>query len=128
MRVLLDTHVLLWLLYKPERLSAVARNTLEDPGNELLFSAASVWEIAIKAQLRRADFNADPAEVAADASEYGVHELPVRSSVAAAVTTLPMHHRDPFDRLLIAQAIAEPARLLTADAHLIPYSELVTLV
>jgi PIN domain nuclease of toxin-antitoxin system len=90
-----------------------------------LFSAASIWEIAIKSQLRRRDFSADPAEVAGVAVESGFDELPIRAQHCALTTRLPEHHRDPFDRVLIAQAITEPVRLLTVDRVLAEYSELV---
>lgn len=89
-----------------------------------MFSAASVWEIAIKTALGRADFKVSPREVLAAALETGFVELPVRSAAALAVADLPLIHRDPFDRLLVAQALTEPARLYTADAALEPYSEL----
>lgn len=125
MRILLDTHILLWALGQPAKLPAAARALLEDPGNEVLFSAASIWEIAIKAQAGRFGFSVSPAEIAAAAVESGFDELPVRAAHAAAVHELPLHHRDPFDRLLLAQAIGEPARLLTVDRALAKYSELV---
>lgn len=125
MRLLLDTHVLLWALGEPERLPAAAADRLEADATAVLFSAVSVWEIAIKASLRRADFAADPADVAQEARATGFVELPVHASAAARVADLPWHHRDPFDRLLVAQALDEPAQLLTADQALAPYSELV---
>lgn len=125
MRLLLDTHVLLWALAKPERIRADARMAIEDPNNDVLFSAASIWEIAIKASLNRIDFQVSPAEITTAALESGFTELPVHSGAAAHTAKLPMHHRDPFDRLLIAQAITEPAVLYTADAQLEAYSELV---
>ncbi len=128
MRVLLDTQILLWALIEPQRLSAPAREILEDPGSDVLFSSASIWEIAIKAGLGRADFRIDPAEIVAAAMESGFTELPVRSAAALKVATLPAHHRDPFDRLLLAQAMTEPAVFYTADAQLPVYSELVRLV
>lgn len=128
MRLLLDTHVLLWALATPDRLDAATRAALEDPANDVLFSAASIWEIAIKARLGRADFPRDPDQVAAGARATGFTELPVRAAAAARVATLPLHHRDPFDRLLVAQTLCEPARLYTADPLLPPYSELVTLI
>lgn len=128
MRLLLDTHVLLWALGRPERLDAATRALLEDPETEVLFSAASIWEVAIKARLGRADFAVRPGEVARAARETGFAELPVRAAAAALVADLPPHHRDPFDRLLVAQAMAEPARLCTADPQLPPYSELVMLL
>jgi PIN domain nuclease of toxin-antitoxin system len=128
MRLLLDTHLLLWALAEPERLDATTRAALEDPGNEVMFSAASLWEIAIKASLGRPDFSFDPAQILQAALETGFVELPVRSTAAIRVAGLPPHHRDPFDRLLIAQAMSEPVRLYTADPLLPPYSELVTFV
>lgn len=128
MRLLLDTHLLLWALATPQRLDAATRGALEDPGNEVLFSAASLWEIAIKAGLGRADFAFDPPQILQAALDTGFVELPVRSAAAVLVAGLPPHHRDPFDRLLVAQAMSEPVRLYTADPLLPPYSELVTLV
>jgi PIN domain nuclease of toxin-antitoxin system len=128
MRLLLDTHVLLWALATPARLPQDARQALEDPANEVLFSAASIWEIAIKARLGRADFALRPNLVADGARASGFTELPVHAYVAARVADLPLHHRDPFDRLLVAQALSEPARLYTADPLLPPYSELVTMI
>ncbi|MFC7739301.1 type II toxin-antitoxin system VapC family toxin [Roseomonas sp. GCM10028921] len=128
MRLLLDTHVLLWALTEPERLGAEARALIEDPDNEVLFSAASIWEIAIKAGLGRPDFAFRPDEVARGAAEAGFVELTVRAGAAAKVVDLPPHHRDPFDRLLVAQAMAGPMRLLTADPQLPPYSELAVLI
>lgn len=128
MRLLLDTHILLWALGEPARLDAGTQALLEDPTNEVLFSAASIWEIAIKARLGRADFAVRPEEIAQAARDTGFTELPVRADAAAQVVDLPLHHRDPFDRLLVAQAIVEPMRLYTADPLLPPYSELVTLI
>jgi PIN domain nuclease of toxin-antitoxin system len=128
MRLLLDTHLLLWALAEPERLDATSRAALEDPDNEVLFSAASLWEIAIKSGLGRPDFTIDPQQILRAALDTGFVELPVRSDAAVLVAKLPPHHRDPFDRLLIAQAISEPVRFYTADPLLPPYSELVALV
>lgn len=128
MRLLLDTHILLWALDTPARLDGGTRALLEDPANEVLFSAASIWEIAIKARLGRADFPIRPDRIAQTARDTGFTELPVRADAAARVADLPLHHRDPFDRLLVAQAMVEPMRLYTADPLLPPYSELVTLV
>lgn len=124
MRVLLDTHVLLWALAEPKKLSAPLRARLEDPETEVLFSAASIWEIAIKSRIKGAAFPFDPAEVARAALESGFTELPVRTEAAALVARMPMNHRDPFDRLLIAQAMSEPARFCTVDGALKPYSNL----
>jgi PIN domain nuclease of toxin-antitoxin system len=128
MRILLDTHILLWAISTPERLSAQARAAILSTDNEVLFSAASIWEIAIKVALRRADFVARPDVVAKEALEIGFVELPVRSNIAARVADLPLIHRDPFDRLLIAQALVETAMLYTADTRLLAYSELVRAV
>ena len=125
MRVLLDTHILLWALGEPAKLPPQARQAIVDPTNEILFSAASIWEIAIKSQLRRRDFAADAAEVAGAAVESGFDELPVRAQHGALTARLPIHHRDPFDRLLIAQAMTEPSHLLTVDSKLQRYSDLV---
>jgi PIN domain nuclease of toxin-antitoxin system len=128
MRLLLDTRLLLWSLANPERLGPEVRALVEDPANEVLFSAASIGEVAIKAGLGRADFAVRPEEVARGAIGAGFLELPVWAEAAARVADLPPHHRDPFDRLLVAQAMAGPMRLYTADPLLPPYSELVTLV
>ena len=128
MRLLLDTHVLLWALGNPQRLGSSARAAIEDRNNAVLFSAASIWEIAIKAALNRPDFSISADAVARAAVQSGFTELPVRSIVAARVALLPLHHRDPFDRLLIAQAISEEAPLYTADAQIAPYSELVRVI
>lgn len=125
MRLLLDTHVLLWALSAPKHLSKKARSEIENPANDVMFSAASIWEIAIKWALKRSDFRVTPNEIVAAAIESGLRELPVRSTAAAHVATLPVHHRDPFDRLLVAQAVTEPAILYTADPQLEVYSELV---
>lgn len=125
MRVLLDTHVLMWALAEPRRLDEETCATIENRANEVLFSAASIWEIAIKARLGRADFAVSPAEIARAAVDTGFGELAIRSTAASLVAELPLLHRDPFDRLLVAQAIVEPATLLTADERLAPYSHLV---
>lgn len=128
MRVLLDTHVLIWALGEPQRLSKEMRLLLEASETTVLFSAASIWEIAIKMQIGRVHFSVQPQEITEVAITSGFEELPVRAAAAAQVAQLPMHHRDPFDRLLIAQAISEPAKLLTADAALAQYSDLVVVL
>ena len=127
MRILLDTHVLLWLISTPERLTGETLSAIES-AESVFFSAASIWEIAIKAGLGYADFAARPEEVTEEALDIGFVELPVQSSIAARVATLPRIHRDPFDRLLVVQAMALPAMLFTTDRHLSAYSELVQLV
>jgi PIN domain nuclease of toxin-antitoxin system len=128
MRLLLDTHLLLWALDEPERLGPATRTIVEDEGNEVLFSPASIWEIAIKAANGRPDFAFEPWEILNAAIQTGFIELPIRSEAAVQVGKLPLYHRDPFDRLLIAQAMIEPVRFYTADNLLSQYSELVTLV
>jgi PIN domain nuclease of toxin-antitoxin system len=128
MRLLLDTHILLWALGDPGKLPAAARAGILDPGNQILFSAASIWEIAIKSQLGRANFVVEPESIARVAQESGFDELSVRAQHAALTARLPPHHRDPFDRLLVAQAMTEPAHLLTVDSALRPYSDLVVVV
>jgi PIN domain nuclease of toxin-antitoxin system len=125
MRVLLDTHVLLWALAEPRRLDGETRATIESGDTQVLFSAASIWEIAIKAGLGRSDFAFDPTEIAQAALDTGFTELAVRLNAAALVSRLPLLHRDPFDRVLVAQAIVEPATLYTTDQQLVPYSDLV---
>jgi PIN domain nuclease of toxin-antitoxin system len=128
MRVLLDTHLLLWSFVAPKRISSALRALLARPDTEIVYSAANIWEIAIKARLGRADFPVRPARVIEMAKASNYMELPVTGATAAIVADLPLHHRDPFDRLLIAQAIAAPVRLYTSDRRLAPYSELVTVV
>ena len=127
MRFLLDTNVLIWSLANPELLSAPTRDLIDDTHNTVLFSAASIWEIGIKASLGRVDFTFDPLTLTEFAEAAGFVELPVSARVAMTVATLAWHHKDPFDRLLVAQALAEPAVLLTADRQLLAYSELVRL-
>lgn len=122
MRLLLDTHVLLWSLADPRRLPESARDAIETGDNEILFSAASIWEVAIKSQLLRAEFGVDAATIIDAARETRFTELPISAQHAAAIATLPLHHKDPFDRLLIGQALTEPARLVTADKALVAYS------
>jgi PIN domain nuclease of toxin-antitoxin system len=115
MRVLLDTHILLWALLQPARLGAARRRVLESPENRIYFSAVNIWEIAIKRALDRPDFTAEPAPIRAAALDTGFEELPVSGEHAAGVRGLPDHHRDPFDRLLIAQARHEPLLLMSDD-------------
>ncbi len=127
MKVLVDTHVLLWAAAQPERLPPLFRKILESPDNEVFFSAASIWEVAIKLQAGRLPGVVDPLQLTEAAIEMGFDELPVTAAHAATVAGLPLHHRDPFDRLLVAQAMHEPARLLTVDKKLERYSHLVQL-
>ena len=121
MKLLLDTHLLLWAAGAPRRLPAAARKLLDDPGNEPLFSAASLWEIAIKRSLGREDFRVDPRLLRRGLLENGYAELPITGEHASAVDDLPRLHKDPFDRMLIAQAMVESVTLLTADPQLARY-------
>lgn len=128
MRYLLDTNVLIWALSATERLDAATRALLQSPDNEVAFSAVSIWEIAIKTRLGRTDFQIRPEVAIREAQDIGFTELPLVALVACRVADLPLHHGDPFDRLLIAQAMAGPMHFLTTDQVLQQYSELVTLV
>lgn len=122
MRLLLDTHIFCWSFYEPRRISFETR-ALMNRAEEIFVSTASIWEVAIKSRLGKMD--ADPLELFDQIEANHFRELPVWSKHALLVAKLPMHHADPFDRLLIAQAISEPLHLLTADAQLKQYSELV---
>lgn len=115
MKLLLDTHVLLWAAGLPERLSEEARALIGDEANDLFFSAASLWEVAIKSGLGREDFSVDARLLRRGLLDNGYGELPVTSDHAVEVSGLPALHKDPFDRLLIAQAMVEGITLLTAD-------------
>lgn len=121
MKLLLDTHVLLWAASTPRRLPRATRTLLEDEANELVFSAVSLWEVAIKQQLGREDFRADARLLRRGLLDNGYTELPVTSAHAVALDLLPPLHKDPFDRMLIAQAVVEGIMLLTADANLARY-------
>lgn len=121
MRLLLDTHVLLWAVAASRRLPKSARALIQDEENEVFYSAASLWEIAIKAGLGRSDFEVDVEQLHASLPQAGFSEMPVRAAHAVAVSALPELHRDPFDRMLVAQALLEPLVLLTNDALLTKY-------
>ena len=121
MKLLLDTQLLLWAAGQPERLSPRAKRQLNDPENELLFSAASLWEITIKNSLGRTDFRVEPRILRRGLLDNGYVELPITSEHAVNVDSLPPLHKDPFDRLLLAQALVEGITLLTADAQLARY-------
>jgi len=120
-RLLLDTHVLLWAAGAPQRLPPDARTLMEEPATELVYSAASLWEIAIKNGLGRASFSVDPRLLRRNLLEHDYRELPISGAHATAVDLLPAIHRDPFDRILVAQARIEGLTLLTADATLARY-------
>lgn len=121
MRLLLDTHVLLWAAGQPRRLPAAARRLLGDARSELLFSAASLWEIAIKRGLGRRDFRVDPRLLRRGLLENGYVELAITGEHAIAVDDLPPIHKDPFDRMLVAQAMVESVTLLSTDPLLAKY-------
>jgi PIN domain nuclease of toxin-antitoxin system len=121
MNLLLDTHILLWAAYEPARLSADARAMLTDPNNTLHFSVASLWEVAIKSALGRPDFTVDAAELRLGLVANDYDELPIESAHVLRLPTLPPLHADPFDRILLAQAMAEGHVLLTADAKVLAY-------
>ena len=122
MKLLLDTHLLLRAAGQPELLSAAARSLMEDPRNELLFSSASLWEVAIKRGLGRPDFRVDPRLLRRGLLDNGYSELPVTSEHAVTVDGLPAIHKDPFDRILVAQSMVEGIALLTADPMVARYA------
>lgn len=121
MSYLLDTQLLLWAGQEPERLSPAARNLMASDRNALFFSAASMWEIAIKASLQRRDFEIDPEEFHLQLLANDYIELPVTSAQAVILKNLMPRHKDPFDRMLLAQAINEKLTLVTADRMLGSY-------
>jgi PIN domain nuclease of toxin-antitoxin system len=121
MRLLLDTLILLWMSDEPALLSPSARELLGDPANQLHFSPVNIWEIAVKNAADRADFEVDTRAFRNDLAQRGFIELPVTSEHALAIGDLPLLHKDPFDRMLVAQAIVEGVVLLTSDASLARY-------
>jgi PIN domain nuclease of toxin-antitoxin system len=121
-RLLLDTHVLIWTAQNSPRLSAKARELLDDPQNELSYSVASLWEIGIKFGLRREDFLVDPDDLRAGLISNEYQELPIFGTHALFSARLPNLHKDPFDRLLVAQAMVEGQTLVTADPMVAAYS------
>jgi PIN domain nuclease of toxin-antitoxin system len=125
---LVDTNVLLWAALEPSRLSNDALSILEDPKSGMMFSAVSIWEVAIKSSRSRADFRVDPRLFRRALIENGYTELPVSSEHAVAVTDLPGLHGDPFDRIQLAQARVEGLVFLTADSRLANYGSPVRLV
>jgi PIN domain nuclease of toxin-antitoxin system len=120
-KLLLDTHVLLWAASRSARLSRAARALIADPDNEPFFSAASLWEVTIKRGLGRADFQVDPRTLRRGLLDNGYSDLPITSAHAIAVEQLPPIHRDPFDRILVAQSIVEGITLLTSDPRVAQY-------
>lgn len=122
MKFLLDTHLLLWAAAEPECLSRSARALINNPENELFFSAVSIWEVAIKHGLGREDFQVNARVLRRALLDQDYIELPLTGSHAASIDTLPPIHKDPFDRLLVAQAMAEGISLLTSDVQLARYA------
>ena len=121
MQLLLDTHLLVWAMGEPERLAPALVRLLEDPMNTPVFSIASLWELVIKRGLDRPDFRLEPPLLRQALLEAGWRELPVEAHHVLVVGQLPALHRDPFDRLLLAQAQADGLLLITADQQLAQY-------
>ena len=122
MRALLDTHAFLWWISGDDRLSADATRTIADARNELFVSAASIWEIAIKARLGRLSIPGDPGQfIGGQLVENSFRGLPILAGHALRLCALPDHHRDPFDRMLVAQAQVEKLALISRDAHVSRY-------
>lgn len=128
MKLLLDTHLLLWAAGRSDRLSADARALIQAEENELFFSAASLWEIVIKRGLGREDFKVDARLLRRGLLDNGYSELPIGSEHVVAIEGLPPIHKDPFDRILLAQAQIEGITLVTADSTLAQYPGPVRLV
>ena len=121
MKLLLDTHLLLWAAAEPKRLSPTARRLIDNPQSELLFSSASLWEVVIKHGLGRKDFQVDPRLLRRGLLDNGYGELPIVSDHVVALDSLPPIHKDPFDRVLVAQATVEGITLLTSDSVIAQY-------
>lgn len=121
MKFLLDTHVLLWAAAQPDQLSGNAKKLLNDPQNELFFSAASIWEISIKNGLGKPDFRADPRLLRRGLLDNGYSEISITSEHAVTIELLPPIHKDPFDRILVSQALVEGITLLTNDPVVAKY-------
>lgn len=121
MKLLLDTHLLLWAASQPEKLARSTRKLLSDADHELMFSAASLWEVAIKSSLGRDDFSVQPRILRRALLDNGYVELPITSQHTVAIDVLPPLHRDPFDRLLVAQATTEGITPLTTDQQVAQY-------
>jgi PIN domain nuclease of toxin-antitoxin system len=128
LKLLLDTHLLIWAATAPAKLSAAAVGLLEDTENELFFSAASLWEITIKRGLGRPDFQLEPGLLRRGLLDNGYQELPITGLHTLAVEVLPDLHKDPFDRLLIAQATSEGITFITSDGLLAQYPGPIRLV
>ena len=123
MNLLLDTHILLWIAAQPDQLSNECREMLLNPSNNLIFIAASLWEISIKTGIGRSDFNVDPIRLRRMLLQHTYRELPISGEHAIALMALPSLHKDPFDRMLIAQARIEGMLLITSDTKVAAYGE-----
>jgi PIN domain nuclease of toxin-antitoxin system len=123
LNLLLDTHIALWAIADSPRLSQQARQLIEAPTNQLWVSAASIWEIAIKHSLGRGDMPVSSENALRYFLDSGYQILPIEAQHAVAVENLPGHHQDPFDRILVAQAMTEPMRLMTHDPIVALYSD-----
>ncbi len=128
MNLLLDTHIALWAITDDPKLSQLARGLIASPDNFVWVSAASVWEIAIKRALGRGDMPVSSQQALEFFKQSGYRSLPIDAAHASAVENLPAHHQDPFDRILVAQALTEPMRLITHDAVVARYSDTIILV
>lgn len=128
MLLLLDTHLLLWAAYEPNKLSDEARRLIVDPANTLVFSAASIWEVAITSGLGRSDFSVDANVLRRALVDNGYVELAISAVHAAGVSALPAIHQDPFDRILLAQARGEGITLLSSDGKVGQYGAPVRVV
>jgi PIN domain nuclease of toxin-antitoxin system len=127
-KLLLDTHLLLWVAAGGDRLAAKTVARIEEPETELLFSAASIWEVGIKSALGKSDFNVDPNMLRRELLDNGYRELVITGAHGAHVSRLPQIHKDPFDRILIAQATVEGITLLSADKTIASYPGPIELV
>lgn len=130
-RLLVDTHIVLWRMLSDSRLPASAIAQMDDPANEVVVSVVSVWEVSVKHALTRAGQPALPisgGEFRSELLKVGVMPMPITADHVVALDDIPLHHRDPFDRLLVAQAQAEGMVLLTHDAQLAAYGDLVLVV
>jgi len=128
MKFLLDTHILLWAAGSPEKLSQQAKSIIEESENELFFSAASLWEISIKIGLGRDDFIVDARVLRRALIDNGYQELSITGLHSVSVKDLPVIHKDPFDRILLSQAMVEGFTLLTSDKTIAQYSGPIKLV
>lgn len=128
MKYLLDTHLLLWLAANDTKLSSELIDIVNDKKNQLFFSAASIWEVSIKQNLKRTDFHFNASVLRRGLLDNGYLELAINGQHALAIENLQDHHKDPFDRILIAQANVEGFTLLTADKKIAEYNGLIHLV